>query len=67
MAGYDAAPGAAVPVSSATVNRVIGRVDPLGNVDTQHSTHWMLSAVDNARGAVTTSGHGVCLDLSGTA
>jgi hypothetical protein len=65
LAGYAAAPGTAgvVATTSAAVNRVIGRVDAAGNVDTSTRLDAAFST-GNIRGA--TSSDGVTLWASGT-
>ena len=57
LAGYDAALGTAsiTTSTSATVNRVIGRVDALGNVDTSTALTDAISG-GNPRGAASTNG-----------
>lgn len=56
LGGYDAMPGtASVPTtSSATVNRVIGRIDGAGAIDT--STAFDYFSTDNIRSATSTDG-----------
>jgi hypothetical protein len=57
LAGYDAALGLSNVTNSdaTTVNRVIGRVDAAGNVDTTTTVNNVFSG-NNIRGAVTTDG-----------
>jgi DNA/RNA endonuclease G (NUC1) len=57
LPGYDAAPGTVgvATSTSSTVNRVIGRVDSAGNVDTTTALSDAISG-GNPRGAVTTNG-----------
>jgi Bacterial Ig-like domain (group 3)/Lamin Tail Domain/Divergent InlB B-repeat domain len=61
-AGYDAAPGTSVTSSSsATVNRVIARVDAAGGVDTTTALN-DASTGSNPRGAVSTDGTNIWMD-----
>jgi hypothetical protein len=57
LAGYDAAAGLSNVTNSdaTTVNRVVGRVDAAGNVDTTTTVNNVFSG-NNIRGAVTTDG-----------
>ena len=59
LAGYAAAPGTAsiAATASATVNRVVARVDALGNVDTTTALPAAFNA-NNVRGAVGADGSG---------
>ena len=57
--GYDAIPGAAVPAAAA--NRVVGRVDNLGNVDTSTTE---AGTSGNMRGAASTNGTAIWLSTS---
>lgn len=65
LAGYDAAPGTAsiTTSTSATVNRVVGRVDAAGNVNTTTALTDAISG-GNPRGAASTNGND--LWISGT-
>lgn len=67
MAGYAATPGTATPASStaATVNRVVGRIDMAGNINT---TTALIDAYDasNVRGAVSTDGNSLWLSGNST-
>lgn len=62
LAGYDAAPGlaAVAGTASAATNRVVGRIDALGTVDTSTASTSAYSA-GNVRGAVTGDGSGFWL------
>jgi hypothetical protein len=57
IAGYDAVPGTAnvASIASATVNRVIGRIDASGNVDTSTRLDSAFSG-SNVRGATSNDG-----------
>jgi hypothetical protein len=59
LAGYAAAPGTAGVASTATsaVNRVVGRIDALGNVDTSTAFTTAFTA-NNVRGAASADGSG---------
>jgi beta-lactamase superfamily II metal-dependent hydrolase len=59
LPGYDAAPGTTVPVAG--VNRVVGRVDSLGNVDTSTTE---AGTAGNMRGAASTNGTVIWLTTS---
>ncbi|MBV9069810.1 MAG: lamin tail domain-containing protein [Acidobacteria bacterium] len=59
LPGYDAAPGTTVP--AAGVNRVVGRVDSLGNVDTSTTE---AGTSGNMRGAASTNGTTIWLTTS---
>jgi hypothetical protein len=62
MAGYAATPGTATPASStaAAVNRVVGRIDMSGNVNTTTALNDAYDA-SNVRGAVSTDGNSLWL------
>jgi hypothetical protein len=66
ITGYDAAPATAAPntVSSATIQRVIGRVGNDGIVDT--STTTTAFSAQNIRGAVSDNGTNIWMTGSGT-
>ncbi|HEV7427102.1 MAG TPA: lamin tail domain-containing protein, partial [Thermoanaerobaculia bacterium] len=59
LPGYDAAPGATVPAVAA--NRVVGRVDSLGSVDTSTTE---AGTTGNMRGAASTNGTTIWLSTS---
>ena len=67
VTGYNAAVGTATIATSTAppVNRVIGRVDSAGNVDT--STQAAIYSGDNIRGAITTDGSAFWIAGGGTA
>lgn len=58
LAGYDAAPGTASVATSvtATINRVVGRIDMLGNVDTSTYFDGLTYSGSNIRSAVSDDG-----------
>ena len=66
--GYDAAVGSATPASAnpQTVNRVVGRVDALGNVDTSTVLSLPATATGSIRSAMSTNGTDIWA-TSGTA
>jgi hypothetical protein len=57
IAGYDAAPGTALVAStlSAATNRIVGRIDAIGDVDTSTRINALVSG-NNVRSAVTNDG-----------